>query len=222
MKNSIKLFGFASFLFIFSSAFSQNPEDFKEKFIEYSQNSNTCKIIGDIEGVYKGKCKKGLAHGKGVFKYAEVAHTYEGSFKDGMMNGKGIVFVMVNGKKEVINRGVWKDNVFLGAEEKPLYEISQRLFVDDLKISKYFDVGDKVYFKFFQNGGTNPITNLEMAANSGDEMIGHNVAGFKNITFPFVVFISYTTYNKFRSAKYTARIKVTINEPGVWEVKLIN
>ncbi|HEX5742262.1 MAG TPA: hypothetical protein VFY09_00005, partial [Flavobacteriaceae bacterium] len=44
-----------------------------------------CKVLNDsINQSYAGKCKKGLAYGKGIAKGID---TYEGNFKNGLPHG---------------------------------------------------------------------------------------------------------------------------------------
>ena len=47
-----------------------------------------CKVLDpELQGFYEGKCKDGLAHGKG---YARGSAEYEGEFRKGMKHGRGV------------------------------------------------------------------------------------------------------------------------------------
>jgi len=62
-----------------------------------------CKVLyDDINTNYKGACKKGLAHGKGIAKGKD---TYEGNFKKGLPHGKG-TYTYAEGDSYT---GAWKE-----------------------------------------------------------------------------------------------------------------
>ena len=59
-----------------------------------TQAQNKCKVlVKEINVQYHGKCKKGLAQGKGK---AEGTDTYSGHFKAGYPNGQG-TYIWSNG-----------------------------------------------------------------------------------------------------------------------------
>ena len=53
----------------------------------YTYAQQNCKVlVPEIAVTYKGKCKKGLAHGKGKAVGTDV---YEGQFRKGLPHGQG-------------------------------------------------------------------------------------------------------------------------------------
>ena len=104
----------------------------------YSQQN--CKVLmPKISGTYIGKCKKGLAHGKGK---AVGISTYEGKFRKGLPNGYGIYtsskgeifegnwkkglrhgkgkFIYNTNNKDSLLVGIWQNDIYIGPKpEKP-------------------------------------------------------------------------------------------------------
>ena len=188
-----------------------------------SQEKEDCKVKGsELKGTYEGKCKKGLAHGLGVFKYSKVDNIYEGRFKKGMMNGEGIVYTMSNGTKEIVKKGIWKKNKYVGEKPVKPYRIERLLNVERNTVKKISEIGNKVTFNFLQNGSRNGIRNLTMTGFSGTRIVDSYYEGYENVQFPFRCIVKYVTYNRFRTASYEARYEITIFEPGSWEIGLYN
>ncbi|HCE55017.1 MAG TPA: hypothetical protein DER05_08450 [Lutibacter sp.] len=206
-----------------------------------------CKVLKvGIEKEYSGKCKKGLANGKGI---AKGRFFYDGDFKKGLPNGKGILKFSQNeyyvgewkdglqdGKGELhykvngvdsIKVGIWEKGNYLGKKAISPYLIKYTSGVDRYSLSKSSE-GDggkfnRVIIKFIQNGGVNTsVSNFMLQGDSGNRTNINNVEGFENITFPFLCKITYSTLNKFRTSTHTAIFEFVINKPGDWELILNN
>ena len=97
-----------------------------------------CKVLNPaISGNYEGKCKNGLASGKGVAigldRYEgqfskgladgdgtytwSTGEIYVGEWKAGLRNGTGAYTMYVNGK-DSIQSGVWENDKYLGTKPK--------------------------------------------------------------------------------------------------------
>lgn len=59
---------------------------------------------------YEGDIKDGKYHGNGKYFFADGAY-YVGEFKLGKYDGNGVLY---SNKSTVINKGIWKDNNFVG------------------------------------------------------------------------------------------------------------
>ena len=197
----------------------------------YGQNKTDCTVVGgEVDAIYVGKCKDGLASGQGMLEYENSLgkYMYVGDFKKGKMHGNGKLYSFVNDEKQLLKEGIWKNSVYKGEKNvvyKP-YEIKRRENVDRYSIKKVAD-GNKVLFSFRQNGNTNYITNLKIEGDSGarhgqafDEKSDNQ--GFENIEFPFKCLVTYTTSNKLRTSEYDVRFEVVINESGSWDIALNN
>ena len=100
----------------------------------FSQQRDSCKVLmKEISGFYKGKCKNGLANGKGTAKGDDTyignfkdglpdgrgkytyqnGNTYYGFWKNGLKHGQGRYKYFANGK-EVVQKGFWKDGNYVG------------------------------------------------------------------------------------------------------------
>ncbi len=77
-------------------------------FMSFSQEKSGCNVLKtELIGAYKGECKKGKAHGKGLAKGVDE---YEGYFKKGLPHGYG-EYKYSNGD---IYKGDFKNGLFHG------------------------------------------------------------------------------------------------------------
>jgi len=203
---------------------------------------NKCKVLmPEIDSVYEGKCKKGLAHGFGLAKGTDTyqgkfkrgwpegvgtytwstGEEYEGNFLKGIREGEGIYRFFVNGNDTMLS-GLWKNDAFIGPVPlKP--KVRQQVSIDRYNIKKISSAQQRVLIYFSQNGGRNAqITDLLIAADSGYEFALGNSKGFKEMTFPVTMMVKYTTPNKLKTRPVYCIFEFTIFEPGDWLVELFN
>jgi len=204
----------------------------------YSQNTCTVLMEG-ISGVYKGKCKKGFANGKGI---ATGKDTYEGHFKKGLPNGfgtykweSGEVYIgkwkkgkrngmgkytfQFNNKDSVLE-GIWKNDKYLGPKPKrPKVHLVRS--VDRYNIQRISD-GNQIRINFLRSNAVNPVRNLIIDSNYGHYTKDYNSYVFENVKFPFNCSIRYTTLTKLGKSSFSAQFEFTIYEEGSWSVTLNN
>ena len=176
--------------------------------------------IKELQGVFKGKSKKNLAHGHGI---AQGTDTYEGNFRKGFPNGNGKYIwhtgeiydgKWVMGKKEGYGKyyfknengedsfiaGYWKDDIYLGKNVKSSdYIIERKRNIDKLSINKRGG-GNTIHIKY-QRGGGNAlykINDLKYIHSSGNEITAANISGFENIEYPFTFKLDFTAPSKFK------------------------
>ncbi len=187
-----------------------------------SQTDSTCVVINeDTPGTYEGKCKKGLAHGSGIYKFSDGERIYEGKFKKGKFSGQGEIYKVMNGEKEVLKGGIWKNNEYLGEKKVSAYVVKRKINLDRYIFRKVGE-GNRVEISFLQNGSRNNVESLNIVTNNGVEIARSYISGFQSIEFPFVCEIFYYTQNKFKTGSYEVRVEFIINEPGEWDVILYN
>ena len=226
MKAVTFTFLFLSFLFSGNTAFTQE----------------TCKVLKPgIDSAYHGKCKKGLAHGKGK---ADGIDSYLGKFVDGLPDGKG-TYTWANGdqyigqwdqgrkngegtltlklnEKDSIVSGLWKDDNYLGPKpDNP--KVINNVGVDRHTFKKISDAKDRVLVKILQNGMKNTgVSNFLMSGTTGVEtMLGQDV-GYDFVEFPITIKVSYITFNKMHTDQYPVHFEFKISEPGDWRVEIHN
>lgn len=200
--------------------------------------SDNCKVLLEsISGTYTGKCKNGLAHGKGI---AQGIDYYEGNFSKGLPSGKGIYRwkdgsyydgEWESGKKEGKGRlvqkdseiiGYWKNDEYAGKELIPPYKITRNTNVARATFKKSGAI-EGVRILLLQAGSDNvAIENLSIASSSGSEYRSGRMYGIQNVLFPLDVKVKYMTWNKMRTGQIEVIFEFTINEPGAWEVTLNN
>ena len=200
-----------------------------------------CKVLmKDIAGTYEGKCKKGLANGKGK---AMGKDTYEGQFKQGLPDGSGTYSwstgevysgqwnkgerhgegeyrYKINGEDNV-QSGIWDNDKYMGPKpERP--RVNQMIGVDKYSINRFGD-GNRVLIDIYINGVPNTtIEAFSILGTSGSEFtLGHSV-GYENIIFPFLCKINYRTWNKFHTSLHNVIFEFDIKEPGDWRVVITN
>jgi hypothetical protein len=201
----------------------------------------SCKVlVPEIAEQYIGKCKKGLANGKGL---ATGIDTYEGVFKKGYPEGKGTytwstgeVYTgeWLKGKRNgigtytytedgnlVVQEGVWKDDIYVGpVPEKP--KVLSSVSIERYSFQRQGD-GNQVLVSFYLNGSNNvDLENFSAVSTSGTKFESPGKVGFESIVFPFTCKISYNSWNKTRTSRVLTRFEFEITEPGRWMVNLYN
>jgi hypothetical protein len=204
----------------------------------YAQTSD-CKVTkASISGTYTGGCKNGLAHGKGI---AQGIDRYEGQFIKGLPSGTGIyrwangVYFegmwkkgMMEGEGKMVYpdsvvTGVWKEDKYMGKKEIAPYAIVSSMSVARSTITKTGDGNYRVKIQIKQGGSDNvSIEDFSLAYDSGSEYRSGNYYGIENVRFPVSVKVKYRSWNQLRTAQYSVIFEFIINEPGSWDVILIN
>jgi hypothetical protein len=204
----------------------------------YAQTSE-CKVTkASISGSYSGGCKNGLAQGKGiaqgidryegqfvkglpsgtgVYKWANGVY-YEGEWKKGLMEGEGKMVY-----PDSIVTGVWKEDKYMGKKAIEPYKIITSMSVSRFQMSKSSDRSYKVKIQIKQGGIDNiSIENFSLAYDSGSEYRSGNYYGLDNVRFPLNLKIKYSSWNQLMTSQYTVIFEVVINDPGSWDIILVN
>jgi len=208
----------------------------------FSFSQDSCKVLKpEISGKYQGKCKKGLANGKGVAigidkyegtfkkglpegkgKYTWAnGETYYGEWKNGMRDGEGIFTYKKFGADSVLT-GIWEKDKFIKKISPIPYKVYIARDIDRYSITKT-DNGNKISLQLLRLGMVNnDISDFSFQADNGlYKEVGSKYIYYQ-VLFPVTLKINYTTYNKLRSAKIYPVLEVTINEPGEWEIEINN
>lgn len=208
----------------------------------HAYTQDECKVLKpELIGTYNGKCKNGLANGKGKAIGKDV---YQGTFKGGLPDGKG-TYTWANGDsytgewangyrdgegtfkctvdgEETSLTGIWKEDVYIRPiPKKPV--VIDKLGVDRYTIRKVPGNKNRVLLSFYQNGVPNfVLDNFRISSSSGAETKLGNAQGFDYINFPVRIKVNYNTWNKLRTAKIYVIFECEIFEPGDWEVDIHN
>lgn len=208
--------------------------------LTYSQEK--CKVLKpEINGTYEGKCKNGLAHGKGT---ATGTDSYSGYFSKGLPNGEGTYtwstgekytgewvnglrhgigkYTMKTIRNDSIQDGLWQNDAYKGAKpDKP--KVTLNSGVDRYNFKKSNSALNRVTIDILQNGARNKkVLNLSIIASSGQDIYSGFLQGFNNVEFPVTIIIAYTTSNKLNTLFYNVKFDFVIYEPGDWAVELHN
>lgn len=201
-----------------------------------------CKVILEsISGNYSGKCKDGLAHGKGkamgidtyeglfvkglpqgkgTYTWAN-GDTYTGEWQGGMRQGEGTFRFKVNGRDSTL-AGIWENDQYKGPKPKPP-RVKQVYNVDRYEFNKNLGIQNRVLVDLIQNGVRNRgVENFMMATSSGTPTnLGESV-GYENIIYPVSIKVTYKTWNKLRTVMLDVIFEFEIYEPGSWQVEIYN
>jgi hypothetical protein len=201
-----------------------------------------CKVLDpEIAGKYMGKCKDGLAHGKGK---ADGIDSYTGQFSKGLPDGMGTytwsngdsytgeweqgyrqgegTFKFKSNGKDTTLTGLWEKDNYAGPKP-PKPRIINSLNVDRYTFVKSGKIPNRVLINLFQNGVRNiSVENFMIVASSGNVTNIGQSAGFENITFPVTVKVNYSTLNKAHMQRFYVVFEFEIYEPGAWDVTIHN
>ena len=202
-----------------------------------------CKVMmPEISGSYTGKCKKGLAHGKGLaigtdtyegrfsegwpagtgkYTWAD-GRVYEGSWKDGLRDGQGAMIYPTAGGDSIV-AGIWKDDSYYGPVSLPPYKINRSRSVVRSSIRKINEMGSGVRIGIFLGGNYNTeISDFSMVSDTGEQMILGQRYGIQNAVVHYTVYLKYRTWNQLHTQQHDVIFEFTINEPGTFEVSIHN
>lgn len=200
-----------------------------------------CKVlVPEISEQYIGKCKKGLANGKGL---AIGIDRYDGTFKKGYPNGKGTytwstgevytgqwlegmrsgvgTYSYTEDGKLAVKDGIWKDDNYIGPiPEKP--KVMTSISIERYSFQRQGD-GNQVVINFYLSGNNNvDLENFSAVATSGTKFESPGKVGFESIVFPFTCKLSYSSWNKTRTSRVLTRFEFKIPDQGRYTLKLYN
>jgi hypothetical protein len=206
----------------------------------FSQEDGACKVLKkELVGEYTGKCKDGLANGKGhakgleeyegtfkngypngngIYHYADGS-VYDGRFSEGLKSGDGVYTFKINGKDSVVN-GIWKDDAFVKVKPTRPYDILTQRNVSRYSIIKSAGPEGRVTIFVSRNGLMVNPPDITLMESTGHPLMGQTYYGFENVTFPFTCMVKYTMSNPMSSVTFLVEFEFVIKEPGSWDVKL--
>ena len=202
--------------------------------IIYSQGTGCTVKMESISGQYTGKCKKGLANGKGS---AVGVDRYSGEFRKGLPHGSG-TYTWANGDYykgdwkyglkegegklvtgDSILEGFWKEDRFLGQKLLTAYKINRSMSVTRYSFKKMNSTNNDVKIKLIRGGIENSgVENFLIAYSSGSQYSSGPFTGIQNPSFPLDIKVTFSAWNMFKTAKSEVIFDFTINQPGNWDV----
>jgi len=202
-----------------------------------------CKVLmSQISGSYTGKCKKGLAHGKGLAVGTDTyegrflkglpngdgkytwgdGRIYEGSWLEGMKDGKGTM-TYPTAEGDSIITGYWKKDEYVGREFIPQFKVTRNQGIVRYSIRKVNEVGSGFSVGLYLAGAFNTdVDNYTIDAISGQLFESGRKRGIENAIVPYKVSIRYRVWNQMHSQQHDVFFDFTINEPGTFEITITN
>ena len=201
-----------------------------------------CKVLlSDLDSVYIGACKNGLAHGigeawgdfhytgkfvkglphgKGKAEYPDDK-TYNGSWKKGLRDGKGTLTFAENGKI-VQKTYVWSKGTKLRELVPAAYKVITKRNINRLRIYSQGGANGVWFSPTSIGGAASQNDNIRVTGSNGSETNLSSKIGFENVTFPFTGSIKYNTWNKLRTSKFEVFLEIEVLEPGNWIIEIQN
>ena len=194
-------------------------------------------LLEPINQSYEGKCRRGLAHGKGV---ATGIDRYEGMFSRGLPHGLGTYEwengetyngywlrgerhgpgVLLNERGDTLALGTWKKDVLSTrsrVNKTPDYVVRYQKNITRLRFVRISD-GNKIFVKLDHGGGQRQISSVNVFGSSGNYLAFPNMFGYEEVIFPFEGRISFYGPSKTGYTVYLIELTYEINEPGNWEI----
>jgi len=170
---------------------------------------------------YEGQFRRGLPHGLGTYTW-ENGNVYDGRWKEGMRDGKGIFTFMQNDEK-VIKEGYWSGDEFVGHEKIPSYTLGHMMNVERYRIRRRDD-GNMILVTVNEHGRVHPSPrNFMFRLDTGSSITMGQAVGYENVKFPAQVKITYDMHDKLQVGTFVrVHFEVTINEPGIWEIRFFH
>lgn len=169
---------------------------------------------------YEGQFKKGLPNGKGTYKWSN-GDSYVGDWIDGFRHGEGSFTFKYDGRDTTIS-GLWQKDEYMGPKpEEP--RVMNSKGVDRYNFTNTSTIKNRVLIDIYQNGIRNRgIENFIMSATSGYETSLGESVGYDEVSFPVTIKLNYTCWNKLHGAKIYVIFEFKIYEPGDWSVDIHN
>ncbi|BDX38755.1 hypothetical protein CYCD_21100 [Tenuifilaceae bacterium CYCD] len=208
----------------------------------FAQNADSCRVLKpEISGYYKGHCKRGLAHGRGVAigidryegefvrgkPYGYGIYTwangdvYEGQWALGVKNGNG---KLIKVKSDSIIVGRWYKDKFISLTDRAFsdYYIQLKQNVERVIIVPQIGGVENTIEIVFIRGSSqfHVMDNLILSGSSGSVLSNSTFVGFENVVYPFEGSASYTSINKLGTSPLNCTLKFTIIKQGSWLVKV--
>jgi hypothetical protein len=214
-------------------------------FLFSNAQSDSCKVLlKSIADDYDGKCKAGLAHGKGT---ARGEDTYTGHFKNGLPDGKGTYtykngdiykgywkeglkegngkFTLTRGETTIVQTGYWKGDEYVGkTDPEKLYHVrsSQGILNYTVNQIKSDSDADRSVIIFIRSAMINYIPpDLQIGNSSGKLMISGKRSTISDYFCPLIVEVSYSIEMAAGDRKI-CNFSIEILEEGRYEILISN
>lgn len=208
----------------------------------FAMAQTPCKVLlADLDSIYVGKCKNGLAHGAGeawgkfYYKGRFVAgypegqgraefpdgSVYDGIWKRGKRHGTGKLTVVADGKP-VERTYVWEADSIKSEIVPPPYKIITQRNLSRMRVFRQGE-GNSVWFFPNSTGGVaTDLVDVQLIGDSGKELNLNPKLGYEEVRFPFRGSIRYKAWNKLRTAQTEIFVEIEVSQPGNWVVEIQN
>ncbi|QTE22828.1 hypothetical protein [Polaribacter cellanae] len=196
-----------------------------------------CRVkLKTIGSTYKGKCKKGYAHGWGEAKGEQDSYIgnfkkglphgtgtyiwgngnmYKGGFRKGEMDGKGVLTIKKSDEEEEVQSGYFKKGKYIGLYAVP-YKVTSKREVKKVSFQDLnLNLGNYNQVKIRVNSAGNMV-NAQLIVTDDNNSVTELTTGgviLTNVKFPMKKITVNFMYDNFSS-----RVVFDIYKKGDWDV----
>lgn len=180
------------------------------------------KGIATGEDRYEGRFRRGLPHGKGIYTWSD-GRVYDGRWREGLRHGRGIYFYTEDGEFTSVS-GVWQADTFLRERRQRPYTVDVAFNIERYRVRKVADYPDRIMVTLQQGGTQNRnVRNFTFLMDgTGQAYTAGDQTGYQDVDFPAQCRISYETPDIFRQVVIRVLMELTFNEPGDWLITIYN
>jgi len=208
------------FLILFTTSVFSQTQPVKIKSLQGTYKGKLKKNMAHGKGVafgvdkYEGSFKSGYPHGKGIYTFKDTA-VFEGNFKKGLKTGKGQLRFLNCKSQDSIVDGYWKNDKYIGVNKdgKP-YKIISLSNISRIDFKKNNLPGNEVHLKMMRNQSFAYINSVEIETSQGsEEYIDDYTKKISIREYPCIIRIMYNAVDKDGSLSVRYEASLSIDEP---------
>ena len=218
LQFKIALFSVVIYLGLSSIAIAQSDCEVKIKELEGIYEGECKKGLahgtGTAEGIdkYQGEFKKGLPHGKGVYTWSN-GMMYDGEFRNGEKDGEGKMTIAAINEKDSVLTGFWNKDIYVGQYKDPYKIHDKSPLVTGTRVTKAEGSESIIYININLKGKTESNPNFVLQEQVGSYS---SIQSFGRVTKVYVVRFPF----RFTLTYLDETADIEIFNEGTWNITI--